>query len=117
MTARKLPSPLFVVEMEKVVVICDRLDQGMIGVQYKFENDTIRAFEAMHEIARRHGKKCLDAANFSRVDPHIYSPPDYQSEPDTMMKAIEQVEAEYVKNEKREMSASELDIRLRRILA
>lgn len=106
-----MPSPLFVVEMEKVVMICDRLDQTMVGVQYVFENDTKRAFEAMHEIALKHGKKCIDAANYSRVDPRIYSPPDYSQTP--IMKSIEKAEAAYVEREKQ----NDLDARLRRILA
>ena len=56
-----MPSPLFVIEMEKVVMICDRLDQTMVGVQYVFENDTkesLRGYardrlEAREEVYRR----------------------------------------------------------------
>ena len=115
-----MPSPLFVVEMEKVVMICDRLDQAMTGTVHVFEHSTQKAFEALHEIARKHEKKCLDAANYSRVNPYIYTPPDYSGETPVSTKSLEKLEASYVEREKRsskQMDANELDMRLRRILS
>ena len=74
LTIPALPDPIFVVELDKHVLMTGLPIKECIFPHYRFDNDCVAAYDCAYDIAGKSNKLMADVVNFSLDEPFIFDP-------------------------------------------
>lgn len=92
-----IPDPIFVVELDKHVLLTGYTITDCVFPYYRFDKECDKAFDAAEHMAKQSNKLVVDAVNFHLHDPHIYDPIKLDADMARLIETVKNIRIDFNK--------------------